>query len=203
MSAMSRHSEGLGTAAVGVLADDGSRAFTHRMVDRRAGVPEGTASRYARTRVALLELAATAMFVDDQHDAVKALEGDDAITDADAVTELLVRATDALLQEPERFRARVELQLEAGRTPALRKHFLQARTEFVVPLARVLADVGYSEPQRFAELLVTTIEGILYRQLISGFPPLHHGEIGQLLGAVVRSRQATERQPDGVSTGSR
>ena len=40
-------------AAVHVVADEGLRGLTHRAVDRRAGLPEGTCSAYLRTRQAL------------------------------------------------------------------------------------------------------------------------------------------------------
>ena len=41
-------------AAVGVVAESGLRGLTHRAVDARAGLPEGTCSAYLRTRGALL-----------------------------------------------------------------------------------------------------------------------------------------------------
>ena len=40
-------------AALHVVADEGLRGLTHRAVDRRAGLPEGTCSAYFRTRQAL------------------------------------------------------------------------------------------------------------------------------------------------------
>ncbi len=36
-----------------MVADEGLRGLTHRAVDRRAGLPEGTCSAYLRTRQAL------------------------------------------------------------------------------------------------------------------------------------------------------
>lgn len=44
----------LADAAIGVLADEGSRGLTHRAVDRRAGEPAGTTSNYFRSRGDLL-----------------------------------------------------------------------------------------------------------------------------------------------------
>ncbi|HEU5266163.1 MAG TPA: TetR family transcriptional regulator, partial [Jatrophihabitans sp.] len=41
-------------AAVQVLGSGGSRALTHRAVDRAAGVAEGTTSNHFRTRKALV-----------------------------------------------------------------------------------------------------------------------------------------------------
>ena len=40
-------------AALHVIADEGLRGLTHRAVDRRAGLPEGSCSAYLRTRSAL------------------------------------------------------------------------------------------------------------------------------------------------------
>ena len=40
-------------AALQVVADEGLRGLTHRAVDRRAGLPEGSCSAYFRTRRAL------------------------------------------------------------------------------------------------------------------------------------------------------
>ena len=37
-------------AALHVIADEGLRGLTHRAVDRRAGLPEGSCSAYLRTR---------------------------------------------------------------------------------------------------------------------------------------------------------
>ena len=42
-------------AAISTLARDGMRGLTHRAVDRAAGLPEGSASYYFRTRQALLQ----------------------------------------------------------------------------------------------------------------------------------------------------
>ncbi|HYH72431.1 MAG TPA: hypothetical protein VD764_04395 [Nocardioides sp.] len=41
-------------AAVEVAAESGLRGLTHRAVEARAGLPEGTCSAYLRTRLALL-----------------------------------------------------------------------------------------------------------------------------------------------------
>ena len=49
---MSRRAE-IADAAISTLARDGMRGLTHRAVDRAAGLPEGSASYYFRTRQAL------------------------------------------------------------------------------------------------------------------------------------------------------
>ncbi|MEU6017430.1 TetR family transcriptional regulator [Streptomyces sp. NPDC047515] len=42
-------------AALALLAERGMRGLTHRAVDERAGLPQGSTSNYARTRQSLLE----------------------------------------------------------------------------------------------------------------------------------------------------
>ncbi|QAY72322.1 FAD-binding protein [Agromyces protaetiae] len=45
-------------AAIALLAREGLRSLTHRAVDREAGLPNGSTSYYASTRLALIELVA-------------------------------------------------------------------------------------------------------------------------------------------------
>jgi DNA-binding transcriptional regulator YbjK len=173
---MQRHKQALGTAAVAVLAEQGGRAFTHRAVDRRAGLPEGTASRYARTRAALLELASEALFAEDSRaiaEAITATRASSAskVRDADELPVLLLQATKALLQAPDRYRARVELQLESARTAALRHDFHRARDAFITPLSDVLVALGHPQPHATADILICTLDGLLHRQLVIGLPP--------------------------------
>lgn len=42
-------------AALALLTERGMRGLTHRAVDERAGLPQGSTSNYARTRQSLLE----------------------------------------------------------------------------------------------------------------------------------------------------
>ncbi|MDP1136395.1 TetR family transcriptional regulator, partial [Klebsiella pneumoniae] len=44
-------------AALALLAERGMRGLTHRAVDEAAGLPQGSTSNHARTRLALLETA--------------------------------------------------------------------------------------------------------------------------------------------------
>ncbi|MYS04964.1 TetR family transcriptional regulator, partial [Streptomyces sp. SID6041] len=47
----------IGDAALDLLVERGMRGLTHRAVDERAGLPQGSTSNHARTRQALLETA--------------------------------------------------------------------------------------------------------------------------------------------------
>lgn len=61
---MSRREEVL-AAAVHVLGEYGLSGFSHRKVDHRAGLPEGTTSNYFRTRAALIEASVEQLVAGD------------------------------------------------------------------------------------------------------------------------------------------
>ncbi|NED63517.1 TetR/AcrR family transcriptional regulator, partial [Streptomyces sp. SID10244] len=63
---MAQYDDEINVAVISVLAEAGSRGFTHRAVDRQAKLPEGTTSRYARTRDALLRAASDALLAEDR-----------------------------------------------------------------------------------------------------------------------------------------
>ncbi|MEU7280096.1 TetR family transcriptional regulator [Streptomyces sp. NPDC045431] len=54
---MTARAELIADAALALLAERGMRGLTHRAVDERAGLPQGSTSNHARTRQALLEAA--------------------------------------------------------------------------------------------------------------------------------------------------
>ena len=183
---MGIHRDALGTAAIAVLATEGSRGFTHRAVDRRAGLPEGTASRYARSRAALLELASDTLYKHDVAETIKTADAtSDATTSAERVAELLVGVTQALLRAPERYRARVELQLEAARAPTLRRQLRRSRAAFVTALTEVLQDEGIEPAEHHSDLLVTVVDAILHRQLVLGQSAMHSDHLHQLFCALL------------------
>ena len=199
---MGAHEAARGDAAIRVLAEKGSRGFTHRAVDEYAGLPEGTASRYARSRDALLTFAASALFAADIAQATHAGRGrairldafatgadTDAVADAVVamVAEALAAATTALLDAPQRYRARVELQLESSRSPALRTHFLIGRAMFVTEVAEALAGLNVESAHAHADVLIAMIDGILHRQLVIGEPALAKKQLGEIFVAYVRS----------------
>jgi DNA-binding transcriptional regulator YbjK len=181
---VSTHKEAVGQAAISVLAEHGGRGLTHRAVDRCAGLPQGTTSRYARTRAALLTLAAQALFTQDSRAVVYTTPAGGQGTRATAASDLveaLIRAITALLEAPERYRARVELQLEAARTPELRRHFHDSRAAFIEALAAALSELDQPDARHRADILVMFVDGILHRQVVLGQLPLTEGQLRALL----------------------
>ena len=183
---MGAHKDALGIAAMDVLAEHGGRGFTHRAVDKRAGVPEGTASRYARTRAALLALAADVLFSADVDETTRAIVGfDSGAYSGEEVVDGLLRATEVLMQARHRYRARVELQLEAARIPELRLRFQRARATFVKAVAGLVGKVVDADAHLVADALVTLIDGLLHRAVILDQPAFTTGQLRALLVAML------------------
>ncbi|MDD9938515.1 MAG: hypothetical protein OXT09_33205 [Myxococcales bacterium] len=185
---MPAHQQALGAAAILVLSRQGSRGFTHRAVDRQAGLPEGTASRYARTRSDLLALAADRLFADDRKTSEQALRATShGFTSIEAVEKGLERVTAALIQAEDHYRARVELQLEGARNPALRLHFQRGRAAFVSELASLLRAFEIDSARACADALVMAVDGALHRQLVLGCKPLTKRHLRRLFDAALEA----------------
>lgn len=149
-------------AAVEVVADSGLRGLTHRAVDARAGLPEGTCSAYLRTRGALL--VALAEYVGRALEArVEALGDDlagcagDPVAVSAAVTELTV----GWVREPSLVRAQAELSLEAARQPELMEVFERWRDGLLHTVRQLGERVGRPKPADDAVVIVAAVEGLL------------------------------------------
>ncbi|WP_392544516.1 TetR/AcrR family transcriptional regulator [Oryzobacter telluris] len=149
-------------AAVEVVAEAGLRGLTHRAVDARAGLPEGTCSAYLRSRSALLVALAEhvagmlARDVDAMTTAAAEHAGDPEAV-AGEVTALLLR----WLERPAVVRTQAELSLEAARRPELMEVFQEWRRGLDTVVERLVEDGGHAEPALLATVAVAAIEGVL------------------------------------------
>jgi len=171
---MGSHKDAIAMAAIEVLSQKGSRGFTHRAIDDCAGLPLGTTSRYARSREALFALAADALFASDlasSEQEKKDFDENSAAT-SDEVIRMLLNGTFALLGNAKRYRARLEMQLEASRSETLERHFRTSRAVFVERVATSLSRLDVTTPEHHADVLITIIDGVLHRQIILGAPKL-------------------------------
>ena len=154
-------------AALHVVAENGLRGLTHRAVDRRAGLPEGSCSAYLRTRRALQaalteHVAGTlARDVDLLTEDLRAHAPDD-----DHGVELTGRLLRRWLDERELLLARVELSLEASRDPELAALLASWRARLVAAVAGLLAARGRTRSDEVAEALVASFDGILFAALL-------------------------------------
>jgi DNA-binding transcriptional regulator YbjK len=161
-------------AAVDVVADSGLRGLTHRAVDARAGLPQGTCSAYLRTRLALLvsltEHVGLLLARDVDAMAVAAApHAEDPEVVAQAVTNLLLR----WLRRPEIVRTQAELALEAARRPELMDVFDPWRQGLVRVVEELVRRAGREDPALRAAVGVAAIEGVLATAI--RMPPARRG----------------------------
>jgi DNA-binding transcriptional regulator YbjK len=165
-------------AAITTLARDGMRGLTHRAVDRTAGLPEGSASYYFRTRQALLQatverlaeltstdMLASAAMVDSpamDSTAVPPPPGQELSTFG-ALAAALVGSW--LTAGRERQLARYELSLEATRRPELRQTLVTTGAAIRAVIAGRFAAAGVPEPAQRAADFAAFIDGLLFDQI--------------------------------------
>lgn len=153
-------------AGLHVVAAEGLRGLTHRAVDRRAGLPEGSCSAYFRTREAL-QTALTAYVAARCGADVAALAhrleqvDDSGEAASDEVVGLVVGAFEEWLDERELLLARIELSMEATRNPALAEVLAEYRERLVAVVDATIAARGHAHDGRTAEALVAASDGLL------------------------------------------
>ncbi|MGW0931219.1 TetR/AcrR family transcriptional regulator [Streptomyces sp. NPDC002644] len=148
--------------ALALLAERGMRGLTHRAVDEVAGLPHGSTSNVARTRLALLELAvrrlaereAGVLAVDEMPDPRR---GREQLVDA-----LALAVHRSLTGNRDLLVARYELALEATRRPELRAYFDAAGARFREVATALVAGLGSPEPARHALSLVAWADGVMF-----------------------------------------
>ena len=158
-------------AALHVLADEGLRGLTHRAVDRRAGLPEGSCSAYLRTRKALL--AALTEYVagtlaGDCHRLAADVKG--CPGDVDRAIELTMRLFQRWVEERELLLAKLELSMEASRDPELAELLAGYRSRLVEVVDGIMAARDHEHSHERAETLVSSFDGILLAALLKPRP---------------------------------
>jgi DNA-binding transcriptional regulator YbjK len=153
-------------AATLVVARSGLRGLTHRAVDAEAGLPEGTASAYLRTRLALLTALVEHVSRTLMTDVARTTEGlaDDA-EPADVtkcVIDLLVRWAD----HPELMVVSSELMLEAMRQPELMAAYRPWRDGLIALVAASIRAHGRDEPEARARAIFAALQGVITSSLL-------------------------------------
>lgn len=163
--------------ALALLAERGMRGLTHRAVDERAGLPQGSTSNLARTRQALLELAVRRLA--EREARVLALHEmpDPRTGGLDSLVEGLALATHrALTRNRALTLARYELALEATRRPELRSYFDAAGARFRDQLGTLVTAMGSTTPERHVLSLVAWADGLMYSCVAGSF----HAQVPEL-----------------------
>ncbi|SCK10658.1 hypothetical protein B046DRAFT_00856 [Streptomyces sp. LamerLS-316] len=144
------------------------RGLTHRAVDERAGLPQGSTSNHARTREALLEAAVRRLAELE----ARVLAPGELLTGsgpdgaaaglARALHRYLTGSTDLLV-------CRYELALEATRRPALRTFYDEAGRRFREPLVALMTAAGSAAPERHALSVVAWAEGMMFACAVGSY----------------------------------
>ncbi|GAB3782052.1 TetR/AcrR family transcriptional regulator [Nocardioides ungokensis] len=149
-------------AALHVVADEGLRGLTHRAVDRRAGLAEGSCSAYFRTRRAL-QIALTEYVVATLAADVTALAEElrGCSGDSDRAVELTTGLFARWLDERELLRAKLELSLEGPRDAELAALLAASRAQLVGVVAGIMNATDRAHGDARAETLCASFDGIL------------------------------------------
>jgi AcrR family transcriptional regulator len=152
-------------AAIAILADGGSRALTHRAVDRRLGLSLGSTANYFTTRDALLLAVGERLVELDLAAIAPITEGPvGASIAADLIAEQLIAWLGPQIRK--RQVAHLELVLQSSRDPRLRTAVAKARGDFVHATAQALAATGCRAPMEHAPGLVALFDGLYIDQLL-------------------------------------
>ena len=158
-------------AAIELLAEGGTRALTHRMVDRRLGIPEGSTSVYHRTRKKLIRAAATR--VAERELAAIASTELAVPADADPAEVITMLVTQALSpQRRSQTLARYVLATEAANDHELGEVLMQSRGAYLERSQQLLRRAGAAQPERTAPALAAFINGLVLGQFNTPDPLL-------------------------------
>ncbi|WP_226553931.1 TetR/AcrR family transcriptional regulator [Celeribacter naphthalenivorans] len=186
-------------AAIDVLAAEGGRGLTHRAVDRHLNWPEGTTSRYYRTRDALMTAIVQRLidvevtsFTEWQN---RAASGPMTL---EKIAELLSYAFRDWIAGSTRQLARYELSLEGRRRPAVHEALLSGRRQLNEIVAQALEAAGFPNPTVQATLLVSGVDGLCHDMLLHPEITIDPDEID---GILQRWLDAEQRAPHPVRSG--
>ncbi|MGV9881253.1 TetR/AcrR family transcriptional regulator [Streptomyces sp. NPDC003006] len=159
----SPRTELIADTALTLLAERGMRGLTHRAVDEAAGLPQGSTSNHARTRLALLE-AAVRRQAEREAEVLDPAELPDPAAGRDHLAAGLALALHRYLTGDHRqlLLSRYELALEATRRPELRAYYDAAGAQFREPLEALLRSAGSPTPERHTLSLVAWCDGMMF-----------------------------------------
>ena len=153
-------------AALRLIVRDGPGAVTLRSVVTEAHTSHGLVSYYFGSRDELIN-AALALTATRNIDALAhAWEEIRPTTDADDLARQIARhSVRQMIEHEDMGITIIELHLAAARDPALRPAIVEWGRAFARIVAPTLLAVGSNDPSRDAEILVSTINGLVMTQL--------------------------------------
>jgi AcrR family transcriptional regulator len=180
----------LADAAIALLAESGVHGVTHRAVERRAGLPAGTASNYFRSREALLVAAAERVgqlhYADMDRVAGRRRRTSSRPREraAGLIAESLLMAATTYRQ---RYLAIFELRLESLRRPALAGALAGLQQRSVAFTISHHAANGLDIPPEAVPTLLALYGGALFTLVSSPPDEVTPARVGELAAAIVRA----------------
>lgn len=159
-------------AAVAQLAQEGMRGLTHRKVETRAGVSQGTAKYHFGSLDGLIEAVLRHMVVVEM-DAVMDIPPEAVVeamrtgTVPPVFWEQATMAMQRVASRPDVLLARYELVLHVARRPELQEILRAARDEFV---SRTAAALPVPNPEAGARMVIAFVDGLALHQLSAHEP---------------------------------
>lgn len=183
-------------AAIGVLADGGGRALTHRAVDARAELPAGSTSNRFRTREALLGGVVRRLL--DRERAMLDASGPPPVDAASLITELARVVEGAAGDHREVALARQAVFTEAATLPGVREEIERARDSFAQWMAPALLRSGSSDIPTDHRVLLALVDGLITRRLVA---PAEQLDPALAIGAALRGLLDTPQHSAGSRAG--
>ncbi len=168
-------------AAIALLAEAGVHGVTHRSVERRAGLPAGTASNYFRSREALLVATAERVIALHHADMAAAPAGATAV---DLIAGSLLAAATTYRG---RYLAIFELRMESLRRPALAAALERLSDTTVAFTKTHHADHGLGIPPEAVATMVALYGGALFTLVSAPAGQVDRDGVRALAEAIVRS----------------
>lgn len=182
----------LADAAIDLLVESGIHGVTHRAVDRRAGLPAGTASNYFRSREALLVATARRIVEQHQADMAEASRPDAAAVpgkgDSVELAIDLISGSLMLAAGPHRARylAVFELRLESLRQPALAAVIDELTAEMAAFTGGYHAELGLRIPPAAIPPMLVMYAGALFALVTGPAEAVTPAAVRPLAAAIVR-----------------
>lgn len=161
---MSRRDD-IAQAAMELVAEGGGHALTHRRIDRRLGLPEGTTSNYARSRRDLVLMVAQRI-ADIAH--LRPPEAPPARSVEEAVEQLVVAFEEVVARGVDT-RARLALTIDGIGDPELHAMLTTEspiRATILEQATRLLGQLGVADVEQRAVDMVGVMNGLFYDRLV-------------------------------------
>ncbi|MEU4328640.1 TetR/AcrR family transcriptional regulator [Nonomuraea dietziae] len=184
-------------AAIELLASSGAHGLTHRAVEKEAGLPQGTASNYFRSREALLVAAAERIAELHHADTDRATE--QPVTLVDLLTRSLLTAATTLRT---RYLAIFELQLEAARRPVLASVLAGLQDTSVQITAGHHDKLGLAIPRERIPALIALYGGALFSLVTAPPGSVNRDVVRQVAQVIVHGCARHEDGPRPARQGS-